>query len=135
MGGERVVFNNLEIKPGKRVEVKGYIPEDCKDFSVNLGKDENNLILHANARFDFRNDKRVLACNSLKDCEWGEEVIMDIFPFQLGTEISLSLTFDTEKVNMIFSTGEEISFPVRFELDMINYVALRGLIFRCLTSE
>nr|DBA32236.1 TPA: hypothetical protein GDO54_000044 [Pyxicephalus adspersus] len=80
-----VIVNNLNLKPGQSIEVKGFIPENCKHFSINLGKDSENLLLHFNPRFNHHADIRKIICNSAENNVWGKEQRENVFPFKEGS--------------------------------------------------
>ena len=54
-------------------------------FSLNLGKDDNNLCLHFNPRFDAHGDINTIVCNSKDAGAWGAEQRESAFPFQPGS--------------------------------------------------
>ena len=54
-------------------------------FSLNLGKDDNNLCLHFNPRFDAHGDVSTIVCNSKDAGAWGAEQRESAFPFQPGS--------------------------------------------------
>ncbi|PIO15166.1 hypothetical protein AB205_0203590, partial [Aquarana catesbeiana] len=59
-------------------------------FSINLGKDEKNLVLHFNPRFDVLKDDRMIVLNSMVDNVYGEELRESFFPFQEGSDTTVS---------------------------------------------
>ncbi|KAH0630480.1 hypothetical protein JD844_013532, partial [Phrynosoma platyrhinos] len=75
-----------KIKSGECIKVKGKVSPEATSFSLNLGWDETNLILHFNPRFDLHGDIRTIVCNSKSAGEWGEELRESEFPFHQGEE-------------------------------------------------
>ncbi|CAI9604007.1 unnamed protein product, partial [Staurois parvus] len=63
---------NFSLKLGHSVEVEGFIPEGSKRFVINMGKDNNNLVVHFEPRFDFNGDKDKIVLNSQAGTESGE---------------------------------------------------------------
>ncbi|CAI9534636.1 unnamed protein product, partial [Staurois parvus] len=78
------VLNNFGLKPGHCVEVEGFIPEGFKQFSIDLGTDAKNLVLHFNPRFDALGDKHKIILNSMVDNVWGAEHRKSFFPSRRG---------------------------------------------------
>nr|DBA32239.1 TPA: hypothetical protein GDO54_000047 [Pyxicephalus adspersus] len=89
LGG--VIVNNLLVRHGQFIKVKGFIAEDCTDFAINLGKDPENLLLHFNPRFDLSGVTNKIFCNSRENGVWGEEQSEDLFPFQKGSDATVCL--------------------------------------------
>lgn len=58
-------------------------------FVLNLGKDNNNLCLHFNPRFDAHGDFNTIVCNSKDGGAWGAEQRETAFPFQLGSVVEV----------------------------------------------
>ncbi|KAM4023588.1 galectin-1-like isoform 2-T2 [Anomaloglossus baeobatrachus] len=135
MAGDFVVLTNLSLKPGHCLEIKGFIPPDSKRFAINLGENASNLLLHFNPRFDFRGDVRKILCNSKEADVWGSEQRNDSFPFQQGSETTVCFEYQTDKIAVKLSSGEEFSFPVRMALPCISFVALKGIDFKSITAK
>ncbi|PIO30653.1 Galectin-1 [Aquarana catesbeiana] len=135
MAADGVVLNHLNLQSGHCVEVKAIIPEGCKGFAINLGKDHKNYLLHFNARFDLHGDTHKIVCNSKEDNAWGVEQRESFFPFQEGSETSICFKYDKDKINVQLSSGENFSFPARFPSDVISFLSLEGIQLKCLTLE
>ncbi|XP_072276343.1 galectin-1-like isoform X2 [Pyxicephalus adspersus] len=135
MAAEGVVLKNLNLKSGHCVEVKGFIPEGCKGFAINLGKDPANYLIHFNARFDLHGDSHKIVCNSKEANAWGAEQREDIFPFQEGSETTICFKYDEDKITLQLSSGEQFSFPIRFPTEVISYLSLESLELKSLTVE
>ena len=58
---------------------------------LNLGKDDNNLCLHFNPRFNAHGDINTIVCNSKDAGAWGTEQRESAFPFQPGSVVVLVL--------------------------------------------
>ncbi|ELK35007.1 Galectin-1 [Myotis davidii] len=59
-----LVASNLNLKPGECLRVRGEIAPDAKSFALNLGKDDNNMCLHFNPRFNIHGDINTIVCIS-----------------------------------------------------------------------
>ncbi|XP_072254673.1 galectin-1-like [Pyxicephalus adspersus] len=130
-----VIVNNLNLKPGQSIEVKGFIPENCKHFSINLGKDSENLLLHFNPRFNHHADIRKIICNSAENNVWGKEQRENVFPFKEGSVTTVSFKYEKEKFIIVLPSGSSFSFPVRFSMETISYLFLINLQLECLKIE
>ncbi|XP_044160743.1 galectin-1 [Bufo gargarizans] len=135
MAAAGVVVTNLNLKAGHCVEIKGSIPPDCKGFSVNLGEDASNFLLHFNVRFDLHGDVNKIVCNSKEADAWGSEQREDVFPFQQGAEAMVCFEYQTDKIIIKLASGDQFSFPVRKVLPSVPYLSLEGLEFKSLTTE
>ncbi|XP_073447522.1 galectin-1-like [Aquarana catesbeiana] len=127
MADKVAVFYNFSLKPGHCVEVEGFIPKDCKRFSINLGTDEKNLVIHFDPRFDYGSAKRVISVNSVKDGVLGKEQRESIFPFQDGSDTKVCFQFEEDKIIVQLPAGNHFSFPVRFPIEEISYLNMRTL--------
>ncbi|XP_073447676.1 galectin-1-like isoform X2 [Aquarana catesbeiana] len=121
------VIHNLCFNVGQCLEVRGFIPHDCKQFNIDLGTDGKNLVLHFNPRFDIFGDDRKIILNSLKDGVWGEEVKESFFPFQEGSDTVVCIQFENNKISIQLPTGNPLCFPVRFPIHQISYMAVGGI--------
>ncbi|XP_071987750.1 galectin-1-like [Engystomops pustulosus] len=130
-----VVLNNLGLTPGHCVEIKGFIPPDCKGFAINLGENASNYLLHFNPRFDLHGDVQKIICNSKEANAWGSEQREDFFPFQQGAETSICFEYQADKIIVKLSSGEEISFPARMALTSVSFLSLEGIQFKSITIE
>ncbi|XP_077330618.1 galectin-1-like [Lithobates pipiens] len=131
MADNTVVLYNFSLKPGHSVEVGGFIPEGCKRFSINLGKDEKNIVLHFNPRFD----ERKIILNSMVDDVYGEELKESVFPFQEGSDITVYFQFEQDMITIHLPTGNPLSFSVRFPIEVISYLSLVDLQLKSITFK
>lgn len=58
-------------------------------FEVNIGPNEQDIILHFNPRFNAHGDENAVVCNSYEGGSWCEEVRPEGFPFQQGEEFKV----------------------------------------------
>ncbi|XP_073447417.1 galectin-1-like [Aquarana catesbeiana] len=133
MADNVVVLCNFSLKPGHSIEVKGFITEGCKQFAINLGKDEENYVLHFNPRFDFFEVKKMIILNSMVDGVWGAEERESFFPFQEGSDTTVCFQFEQDKIIIQLPTGNPFSFPVRFPIEVISYLSLVDLQLKSIT--
>ncbi|XP_073447432.1 galectin-1-like [Aquarana catesbeiana] len=113
--------------PGYCMEVEGFIPVGCKAFSINLGTDDKNFVIHFGARFDVHGDIRKIVLNTKVNDIWGEEQKKSFFPLQEGSDTKVSFTFEQDTIIIRLPTGNPFSFPVRFPIMGIPYLAVINL--------
>ncbi|XP_053577273.1 galectin-1-like isoform X2 [Bombina bombina] len=128
-----VIINNLNLRKGHGLALKGLIPKYANGFAINLGKDASNFILHFNARFNLHGDTNTIVCNSKESNYWGAEQRERAFPFKQGEETSLFFIYREDKVIVKLPDGTEFSFPVRMHLDTISFLSLDGLVMNSLS--
>ncbi|XP_051817850.1 galectin-1-like isoform X5 [Antechinus flavipes] len=80
-----IVAYKMSLRHGNCIKIVGDIPRDAKHCMINLGKDEFNIGLHFNPRFNYQNSIKKIICNSRNDGMWGKELQEHNFPFVLGT--------------------------------------------------
>uniref|UniRef100_A0A7N5K2I6 Galectin n=1 Tax=Ailuropoda melanoleuca TaxID=9646 RepID=A0A7N5K2I6_AILME len=113
-----MVVSNLNLKPGKCVDIKGHVPEDSKGFAINLGKDSSAIALHFNPRFDHHGDVNTIVCNSKDAVGWGQEQRETAFPFKRGQKTQICIHFDKEQLTIKLEDGQEMKFPNRLGLEV-----------------
>ncbi|XP_073447543.1 galectin-1-like [Aquarana catesbeiana] len=128
-------LNNFVFKPGHSVEVVGFIPKDCKRFVINFGKDENNLVLLFEPRFDFSVDKHKIVLNSMVDGVWGEEQRESFFPFQEGTDTTVGFQFEEDKIIIELNHLKPLTFSARFPIEEISYLSVKELQAKSITLK
>ncbi|XP_029445963.1 galectin-1-like [Rhinatrema bivittatum] len=117
-----LVLNNLNLKPGQCIGIKGVVPKDAKSFAINLGKDSSNYVLHLNPRFDREGDINTIVCNSKEADVWGEEQRESTFPFQQGETMEVCISFDKSEIKVKLSGDHELKFPNRLSVDKVDYL-------------
>uniref|UniRef100_A0A8D0CDI4 Galectin n=1 Tax=Salvator merianae TaxID=96440 RepID=A0A8D0CDI4_SALMN len=122
----KLVFSHLTIKPGECIKLKGQVAPEAKSFALNLGRDESDLILHFNPRFEIHGDTKIIVCNSKACGVWGEELREPVFPFQQGEETKICVVFNDDEVTVKVNGDQEIKFPNRQGLDTARYLAVNG---------
>ncbi|CAI5784796.1 16 kDa beta-galactoside-binding lectin-like [Podarcis lilfordi] len=122
----KLTATEFELEQGDTIQVKGMILPGATEFSVNLGEDCDNLILHFNPCFDNQNDTSSIICMSKKHGVWGKEERITDFPFEKGGKFKLSFILYTYEIKVQLAAGHDIFFPNRLGLETIKYVAVEG---------
>ncbi|XP_029448514.1 galectin-1-like [Rhinatrema bivittatum] len=122
-----IVVNNLNLNPGQCIRIMGFVPKDAKCFTINLGKDGSNYVLHLNPRFDYQGDINTILCNSKEAGEWGTEQRESNFPFHQGENTEVCITYQYNEFVVELPGNNEIRFPKRLTFDTINYMEVNGL--------
>ncbi|CAI9607756.1 unnamed protein product [Staurois parvus] len=136
MADNRIVLYNFSLKPGHSIGVKGFIPEGCKGFAINLGKDNKNFVLYFNPRLDHVDgDKNRLVLNSLEDGVWGAEQRESFFPFHEGSDTMACFKFEQDKITIQLPCRDPFSFQVRFPIEEISYLSLISLQLKSITLK
>ncbi|XP_036924240.1 galectin-1 [Sturnira hondurensis] len=131
-----LVAHNVNLKPGGCIRVQGEVAADAKSFTVNLGKDDNNLSLHFNPRFKVFGDVNKLIYNSKKAGVWETELRDTVFPFKPGSVIEVCITLEEADLTIKLPDGHTFKFPNRHNVDTINFLETHGdFKLKCLTFE
>ncbi|KAI1884493.1 hypothetical protein AGOR_G00226950 [Albula goreensis] len=107
-----VEVKNMSFKEGQTLTIKGVANKDATNFAINIGH-EKDIALHMNPRFDAHGDQRTIVCNSYQGGKWCEELRDGSFPFQLGQEFKIMVTFNTQEFQVALSDGSVVRFPNR----------------------
>ncbi|XP_074848129.1 16 kDa beta-galactoside-binding lectin-like [Carettochelys insculpta] len=121
-----LVATHLNVRAGECLKVKGKILPEAKQFAVNVGKDDSNLSLHFNPRFDCYGEVNVIVCNSMEDGLWGTEERDTDLPFQPGDKTEICISLDTTELRVKLAGDKEITFPNRLGLENIEYLSVVG---------
>ncbi|XP_054430390.1 galectin-1-like [Pteronotus mesoamericanus] len=128
--------NNLNLKPGECLRVRGELAPDAKDFTLNLGKDGENLCLHFNPRFQQHGDVNTIVCNSRRAGAWEQEHRESAFPFQPGSVVEVCITFDKAEMTIKLPDGHTFKFPNRLNMETVDYLGAEGDIkIKCVSFE
>ncbi|XP_073351228.1 galectin-1-like isoform X2 [Pagrus major] len=119
-------LNNVNLRAGDQLKVKGMIQHDAERFQIDLGCDADDLALHFNPRFHDDADGSVLVCNSKTDGCWGEEKREIHNPLQRGTDVKIVLKLAGDMFEVELPDGQEVQFPNRDSMDVISYVKIAG---------
>ncbi|XP_048358436.1 galectin-1 [Sphaerodactylus townsendi] len=129
-----ITCTNVRVAPGQRIAIKGDIPAGAKSFVVNLGKKDDQLILHFNPRFDAHGDVRTIVCNNKSGSQWGKEQRENTFPFQEGSVAEIIFSHDKNEVTVTLPGNHQFKFPNSAGHEGIEYICVDGDIgFRGIT--
>ncbi|KAJ8251547.1 hypothetical protein GJAV_G00222520 [Gymnothorax javanicus] len=109
---QAVTVQNMSFKAGQTLTVTGVVNPNATSFAINVGH-EKDIALHVNPRFDAHGDQRTIVCNSYQGGKWCEEVRDTNFPFQLGKEFKITVTFNAQEFQVTLANGTVIRFPNR----------------------
>ncbi|XP_043927315.1 galectin-2-like [Protopterus annectens] len=123
---EKFEIFNLGVKSGATIKVKGEVSGDASSFVINLGKDNSDLALHFNPRFEDPNDGSVIVCNSKCSGCWESEQREKKLTFSKGSTVKFTIDFKGDKFVIKMPDGAEVEFPNRHGHDLINYLSVKG---------
>ncbi|XP_073447710.1 galectin-1-like isoform X2 [Aquarana catesbeiana] len=107
--------------------LKPYLQLVKNMFTINLGIDDSNYVLHFDARFDYSGDNRMIILNSKRDDAWGEGRRESFFPLQEGSDTKICFQYEQDKIIIQLPTGNPLSFPIRFPTMGTPYLAMKNL--------
>ncbi|XP_029995957.1 galectin-1-like [Sphaeramia orbicularis] len=119
-------LKNVALRAGDQLKVKGIILHDAERFQIDLGCDPEDLALHFNPRFNDDIDGTVLVCNSKTAGCWGDEKREIHNPLHKGTDVKIVLKLTGDMFEVELPDGQEVRFPNRADMDVINYVRVKG---------
>uniref|UniRef100_A0A4W3GNI2 Galectin n=1 Tax=Callorhinchus milii TaxID=7868 RepID=A0A4W3GNI2_CALMI len=96
-------------------------------FTVNLGKDDRNIALHFDPRFNFLGGIKKIFMATRNDGEWGHQHQDDNFPFYWGKQVEIMIAFlgDTFEINL--STGHRIVFQNSLKMEILTYMSVANM--------
>ncbi|XP_013876342.1 beta-galactoside-binding lectin-like [Austrofundulus limnaeus] len=94
-------IKNMSFKVGQTLTVVGIPKTNASSFSVNIGLNKENLMLHINPRFDLEGNQKIV-CNSYQGGKWSEEQHHSCFPFCKGEEFKITAKFTSSGFSVIF---------------------------------
>ncbi|XP_072348510.1 16 kDa beta-galactoside-binding lectin-like [Scyliorhinus torazame] len=117
---------DVDMKVGDTVKIKVFIDPEADRFAISLGKDDLELALHFNPRFDDDQDDQVIVFNSKEDGEWCTEQREDsFFMFEKGECFKFSITFLGEKFE-IKLPDYVLEFSNRTSMDTMTFLSVQG---------
>ncbi|XP_020837964.1 galectin-1-like [Phascolarctos cinereus] len=139
----QIVFDKLQmfahdmnLKPGAFLRIVGDILPDARHFAIDLGDTYDNLALHFNPRFNYRNCHNVVIYNTLYNEYFGKEIRDSYFPFQKGTRMEICIQLQETFFVVKLPDGYQFSFPNRTKITTIDYVGIHGdLTIRAIAFE
>ncbi|XP_074123337.1 galectin-1-like isoform X2 [Sminthopsis crassicaudata] len=124
LGG--MVFHDLDLSPGSCIKIGGDIPSDAKHFSINLGKDDLNLALHLNPRFNAFKDKNLLVCNCRNDGVWNPEQRESHFPLVPASRTEITIIFEKTYFVVKLDDGYQFNYNNYLNFKTINFLSVSG---------
>ncbi|XP_078006612.1 galectin-1-like [Phascolarctos cinereus] len=123
---EETEIQTLNIQPGVWIKVKGDILPDATVFRINLGKDELNIGLHYNPRFNYFGDINMIVFNSRKDGKWGMEHREGNFPYVPGTTVEIQVMLEDQQFRVKMHNGYDCTYPNHLGLRQIDFISVYG---------
>ncbi|XP_013876354.1 lectin, galactoside-binding, soluble, 2a [Austrofundulus limnaeus] len=117
---------NMFFSVGQTLTVVGVAKPDATNFEVNIGPNEQDIILHFNPRFNAHGDENAVVCNSFEGGSWCEEVRPDGFPFQQGEEFKIAIEFTPAEFIVSLTDGSTFSFPNRTGAETCSVIRFNG---------
>ncbi|XP_029442975.1 galectin-1-like [Rhinatrema bivittatum] len=122
-----IIVHKLNLNPGHCIRIKGFVPKDANCFTINLGKDGSNYVLHFNPRFDYQGDINTIVCNSKEADEWGTEQRESTFPFHQGENTEVCISYQHNEFIVELPGKYKFRFPKRLNVEAINYMEVSDL--------
>uniref|UniRef100_A0A3B4BE61 Galectin n=2 Tax=Periophthalmus magnuspinnatus TaxID=409849 RepID=A0A3B4BE61_9GOBI len=116
----------MSFKVGQTLTLVGTAKADATNFAVNIGPDEKDVTMHINPRFDAHGDQNVVVCNSYQGGVWCAEQRETSFPFTVGGEFKISITFNPAEFLVVLPDGSSFTFPNRMGLEKYSVVNVDG---------
>ncbi|XP_007909125.2 galectin-1 [Callorhinchus milii] len=113
----------MKMQPGDTVRIRGRILEEVVRFTVNLGKDDRNIALHFDPRFNHLCDIKKIIMATRKDGTWGHEQKDDHFPFYWGKQVEIIIAFLGDTFEITLSTGHRIVFQNSLKMEILTYMS------------
>ncbi|CAL1589528.1 unnamed protein product [Knipowitschia caucasica] len=121
-----MIVKNMSFKVGQTLTLVGTTKPDATYFVVNIGPDEKEITMHMNPRFDAHGDQKTVVCNSYQGGSWCEEQRITSFPFQLGGEFTINITFNPAEFLVVLPDGSSFTFPNRMGLEKYSFINVDG---------
>ncbi|XP_045408883.1 galectin-2 [Lemur catta] len=115
-------IKNMDMKPGTTLKIKGRIADGTSGFAINLGQKSDKLNLHFNPRFS----ESTIVCNTRDGSSWGQEQRENHLCFSPGSEVKLTITFESDEFNVKLPDGHQVTFPNRLGHNHLSYLSVRG---------
>ncbi|KAM7372334.1 hypothetical protein PAMP_009511 [Pampus punctatissimus] len=119
-------LNNVDLRTGDQLKIKGLILHDADRFQIDLGCNADDLALHFNPRFHDDTDGAVVVCNSKTNGCWGDEKREIHNPLHRGTDVKIVLKLAGDMFEVELPDGQEVQFPNRVGMDIISYIRVAG---------
>ncbi|CAG9540907.1 unnamed protein product, partial [Cercopithifilaria johnstoni] len=110
------------LLPGKSLCITGMPEKRSKRFNINLLKQNGDIALHFNPRFD----EKVVVRNTLTAGVWGKEEREGKFPFQKDKMFDLKLNNESYGIQVFVNGVQFVTFAHRSEPNDIVGVQIQG---------
>ncbi|NUN34800.1 hypothetical protein GJQ63_26330, partial [Escherichia coli] len=116
---EGVFERNLccPLQPITRLSVDLHVPADAARFTINLHKDEKNILCHFDPRINYGTSVSLTVCNVMQNGEWGIEDRFGgeeyPFPFTPGGEYTVAFEFEENEFVVFVNDSPYIRFKCR----------------------
>ncbi|XP_037703982.1 galectin-2 [Choloepus didactylus] len=114
-------ITNMDMKLGATLKIKGKVANDADGFMINLGQGPEKIDLHFNPRFR----ESTIVCNS-RDGNWGREQRENHLCFGPGSEVKLTVDFDSDEFKVKLQDGYRFTFPTRLGSSHLSYLSVQG---------
>ncbi|KAM6904478.1 beta-galactoside-binding lectin-like [Xenentodon cancila] len=121
-----LTVNNMSFKAGQTLTVNGVIKSGAKNFSLNIGLNQQNIALHINPRLNSHGDTNKVVMNSFYGGKWQAEVRDGGFPFYQGQQFKIIVIFTPAGFVVVLSDGSTIRFPNRLGELKYNFFTFAG---------
>ncbi|XP_020837939.1 galectin-1-like [Phascolarctos cinereus] len=123
---QNMYIQELDLHHGALIKIKGDILPNASVFKINLGKDQQKLGFHYNARFNYYGDLHTIICNDLSEARWGTEQRERNFPYVKGTTVEICISFEETAYKVTTHDGYEFTFPNRLQLEKLEFASFQG---------
>ncbi|XP_054842664.1 galectin-1-like [Eublepharis macularius] len=121
-----ITCTDLRIAPGQRIAVKREVPSGAKSSVINLGKKDDDLIIHFNPCFDAHGNVKTIVCNSKSGGQWGKEHRESNFPFHEGSTAEIIFAYDKNEVAITLPDNYRFKIPNSSGHEGIEYICVTG---------
>ncbi|KAJ8368694.1 hypothetical protein SKAU_G00087220 [Synaphobranchus kaupii] len=115
------------LKKGMSVYFQGTIPDETKQFSINLqcGEKDSDIALHFNPRLESSD----VLFNTFQNGEWNEEEKVNEMPFHKGESFELVFIITSEGYQVIINDKKFYLFKHRVLVEHVGAMQINGDVF------
>nr|XP_046271934.1 beta-galactoside-binding lectin-like isoform X2 [Scatophagus argus] len=121
-----MIIKTMSFKVWQTLTIVGVPKAGIKEFSVNIGPDEEDIALHINPRFNIHYDENKVVCNTRQEGKWKEEYRQGSFPFEYEKEFKMIIKFTPAEFQVTLSDGSKFQFPNRFGAHRYPVIRIAG---------
>ncbi|KAF3694417.1 Beta-galactoside-binding lectin 14 kDa lectin Electrolectin [Channa argus] len=123
---------NSTFGTGQTLTITGIPGLKATNFAVNIGPDNDDIVLHVNPRFNHYGEHKKVIFNSCEGGSWGSWIRGEEFPFFHGVEFKIVIKFTGKEFVVSFFDGSNVVFPNRIGLQQYSHITVDGDV--CITS-